>query len=178
FDSVMSVNVKDGTASELTIENHKDSSLGEICSTIIIPSTCELHALEGYHDYIEYDADSEKLLHVSFIARDDKTTDASGDFALTGALSGSNVLVRNKTTGAVEWCTESSGSVHTSTISDDVEIWYVRSTVTSTEIYGLYSGNFLKALKNNIVIDSNLPVAMAINDSNQSGYLITQDFTE
>ena len=146
--------------------------------SITIPDTCELHALEGYHDYIEYDADSEKLLHVSFIARDNKTTDASGDFALTGVLSGSNVLVRNKTTGAVEWCTESSGSVHTSTISDDVEIWYIRSTATSTEIYGLYSGNFLKALKNNIVIDSNLPVAMKINDSNQSGYIITQDFTE
>ena len=164
--------------SELTIENRGSSVNNSPTCSITIPDTYELHGIEGYHDYIEYDADEEKLLHVSFIARDDKTTDASGDFALTGVLSGSNVLVRNKTTGTVEWCTESSGSVHTSTISDDVEIWYIRSTATSTEIYGLYSGNFLKALKNNIVIDSNLPVAMKINDSNQSGYIITQDFTE
>ncbi len=178
FDSVMSVNVEDGTASELTIVNRKDTSGGEIISDLVIPDTCELHAIEGYHDYVEYDADEEKLLYVSFIARDDKTTDGSGDFELTDAVSGSRVLVRNKTDGTVEWCTESEDSVHTSTISDDVEIWYIRATPTSNTIYGLYSGNFLKALKNNIVVDSNLPVAMEINDSNQSGYIITQDFTE
>lgn len=178
YDSVISVNVEDGTASELVINNHKNAVLGRICSSISIPDTCELHGIGGYHDYVEYDADEEKLLYVSFIAREDKTTDGSGDFALTGVVSGSNVLVRNKTTGAVEWCTESEGSVHTSTIAGDVEIWYIRSTPTSTNIYGFHSGDFLTALRNFLEIDSKLPVAMEINGLNQSGWLITQRFYE
>ncbi len=128
--------------------------------SITIPDTVELHGFDGVFNYID---DSGNF--VKNWEREDKTTDASGAFSLTGYASSSKVICRNKTNGEVE-VLDAAASVTTSWTEEDIEILYQLEvpTLTSESLTGsikLYQG------QNNVLSpDSSVPVAINVVNLN------------
>ena len=141
--------------------------------SITIPDTCELHGYNGVFNYIDSNGNFVKNWE-----REDKTTDVSGAFSLTGYASGSKVICRNKTNGEVE-VLDAAASVTTSWTEEDIEILYQLEvpTLTSESLTGsikLYQG------QNNILSpDSSVPVAINVvnlnNDVTTSNNIVNID---
>lgn len=174
FDSVMSVNVEGGTASELTVENRRDDPDGEAFCSIVIPDTIELHGFDGAFNYIDSDGN-----YVKNWERADKTTDGAGAFALTGYASGSKVICRNKTSGEVE-VLDAAASVTTSWTETDIEILYRLATAVESIVQLESTGFMLYPGDNNVLSpDSKTPVAIQVSDyTGVSSTSSTQAFIE
>jgi len=128
--------------------------------SITIPDTVELHGFDGVFNYIDSNGNFVKNWE-----REDKTTDASGAFSLSGYATGSKVICRNKTNGEVE-VLDAAASVTTSWTEEDIEILYQLEvpTLTSESLTGaikLYQG------QNNVLSsDSSAPVAINVVNLN------------
>jgi hypothetical protein len=129
FNSLMSVNYSaDDGLSVLIIENRQDDSSGQPYGILNIPDDVELHGYGGVFNTIEADG-----TYTKYWTRDDKTTNASGEFSLTGYESGTKVICRNKSDGDIE-VLDAADTVTTSWESTDIEILYQLDEPTTEDI--------------------------------------------
>lgn len=160
FDSVMSVNVEDGTASELTIENRRDDPDGEAFCSIVIPDTIELHGFGGVFN--EWSNNQ----YTKRISMTTKATDESGNFTLSGYKSGTQVIVMKDSTGEVQ-ILDAAASVSTGWNETACTIWYVLSTPVISEAKAT-GGLYLYEGQNNILSpDSKLPASIMISHTGE-----------
>lgn len=162
------VQIEEGSAATSYVPPRTDS--------ITIPDSVELHGYNGVFDSIEYEGDS-VANYTQRWKREDKNTDGGGAFALTDYKADTKIICRNKNTKNVK-VLDANDSVDTDWNSITAEVWYVLNEAIESVVDLTDDGYRLPKLMNQIVVDSNLPIAMLINDEESVGYLHTQNFLE
>jgi len=126
--------------------------------SITIPDTVELHGFDGVFNYIDSNGNYTKNWE-----REDKTTDVSGAFSLSGYATGSKVICRNKTNGEVE-VLDAAASVTTSWTQTEIEILYRLATAVESTVQLESTGFMLYPGDNNVLSpDSKAPAAIQLS---------------